>query len=79
MAGFCVDIQLEVLVVVEEATPLFEDSQVVRIKLFQHISVITAGDLRLGFYDLAVNLGASHCDRVTPAICKNGYGPSIRS
>ena len=44
MTRLLVDVQLEILVVVEETTPLFVDDQVQGIALLQHVVIVAAGN-----------------------------------
>lgn len=68
MAGLFVDVELVVLVVVQEAAPLFEDGEVVRIALVEHVRVVSGRDLRLHFDHLPVHLRSSHRQSVAPPI-----------
>ena len=68
MTRFLVDIQLKVLVVVEKATSFFENCQMKRITLFQHVVVIAASYLSLHFDALSAHFRSAHGNGVTPAI-----------
>lgn len=69
MAGLLVNVQLEILIVIEEASPLFENGQMERIALFQHVEIVAASDLRLDLDLLSTHFRPPHRQSVTPAIC----------
>ena len=68
MARFFVNIQLKVLVVVEEAAPLLVNCQMERVSLFQHVVVVSAGDLSLDLDALSSHFRSPDSNRIAPSI-----------
>ena len=71
VAGFPVDVELEVLVVDEEATSLLVDGEVGVVLLRKHVHVVTVCELSPHLHHLVTDLGLADRVDVGPVACKH--------